>query len=84
MIGFAIMPTVSIHEAKAQLSKLAARAAAGEDVIITRGGEPVARLTRLEAARPKIRFGVLKNNVKAAADFDAPLPVDVLVGFEGC
>src|ERR1700727_450541 len=41
------MTTINIYDAKTQLSKLVEQAAAGEDVIIARGGKPVARLTRL-------------------------------------
>jgi prevent-host-death family protein len=77
------MTTINIYEAKTQLSKLVEQAAAGQDVIIARGGKPVARLTQLEAGRRKIRFGVLKGKVKVAADFDAPLPDDVMARFEG-
>lgn len=36
--------TVNIHEAKTQLSKLIEAIGRGEDVIIARNGEPVARL----------------------------------------
>jgi prevent-host-death family protein len=74
---------INIYEAKTQLSKLVDRAAAGQDVIIARGGKPVARLTRLERQQRKIRFGVLKGKLKVANDFDAPLPEDVLAEFEG-
>lgn len=77
------MPTVNIYEAKTALSKLVDRAAAGEDVIIARGGKPVARLTKLESAQRKIRFGVLRGKVKVARDFDAPLPEKVLEEFNG-
>jgi prevent-host-death family protein len=77
------MTTINIYEAKTQLSKLVEQAAAGEDVIIARGGKPVARLTRLQPARRSIRFGLLKGKVKVAADFDAPLPAEVLSQFEG-
>ena len=38
------MVTVGVHEAKTTLSRLLRRASAGEDVVITRDGEPVARL----------------------------------------
>ena len=38
------MTTINIYEAKTQLSKLIEKAAAGTDVIIARGGKPVARL----------------------------------------
>ncbi len=36
------MIEVNIHEAKTQLSKLLARVALGEEVVIARAGEPVA------------------------------------------
>ena len=35
---------VNVHQAKTQLSRLLARVEAGEDVVIARRGEPVARL----------------------------------------
>ena len=75
--------TVNIYEAKTQLSRLVDQAAAGEEIIIARGGKPVARLSRLVAPARKIRFGILKGQVKVAADFDAPLPDDVIAAFEG-
>ena len=68
------MDVVNIYEAKTTLSKLVERAAAGEDVIIARGGKPVARLTQLVPAKRKIRFGVMKRKVRVSKDFDAPLP----------
>ena len=40
------MAAFSIHQAKTNLSKLIARAEAGEEVVIMRGDTPVARLTR--------------------------------------
>ena len=77
------MEKVNIYDAKTRLSQLVEQVAAGEDVIIARGGKPVARLTRLEASRPRIRFGLLKGKVKIAGDFDAPLPAEILAQFEG-
>jgi prevent-host-death family protein len=77
------METINIYEAKTHLSKLVDRAANGEDVIIGRGGKPVARLTALTSGRRPIRFGVLKGKVKVAEDFDAPLPDAILADFEG-
>ncbi|HEY6457619.1 MAG TPA: type II toxin-antitoxin system prevent-host-death family antitoxin [Steroidobacteraceae bacterium] len=76
------MSTINIYEAKTQLSKLVEQAAAGNDIVIARGGKPVARLTRLETPARKIRFGVLKGKVKVAKDFDAPLPAEVQAEFE--
>lgn len=39
--------TVKVSEAKAHLSELLARVEAGEDVIIARGNDPIARLSRI-------------------------------------
>lgn len=77
------MVAISIYQAKTQLSRLVERAAAGKDVVIARGGKPVARLTQLKTAPRKIRFGLLKGKVRVAKDFDAPLPAEVLAQFEG-
>lgn len=77
------MSTINIYEAKTQLSKLVDKAASGKDVIIARGGRPVARLTAIEKAKSPIRYGLLKGKVKISADFDAPLPEDVIRSFEG-
>ena len=77
------MPHVNIYEAKTHFSKYVDQAEAGTDVIIARGGKQVARLTSIVPPKRQIRFGVLKNKVRVADDFDAPLPDDVLAGFEG-
>ena len=76
------MAVVNIYEAKTTLSKLIERAAAGEDVILARGGKPAARLTQLEPAKRKIRFGLLKGKIRVSKDFDAPLPETALAEFE--
>jgi prevent-host-death family protein len=77
------MTVVNIHDAKTQLSKLIEKAAAGNDVVIARGGKPVARLTRLGSSKRKLKFGVLKGKIKISADFDASVSSDVLRQFEG-
>lgn len=45
------MYSVNIADAKAHLSELIHRVEAGEDVLITRRGQPVARLCAAEAPR---------------------------------
>lgn len=50
------MRTVNLAQAKAQLSALVERAAAGETVCITRRGKPIAQLTAV--ARPRKRIDV--------------------------
>jgi prevent-host-death family protein len=77
------METVNIYEAKTRLSQLVDEAAAGRDVVVSRNGKPLARITRLHSARRPVRFGVLRGKVSVPPDFDAPLPDDVLASFEG-
>lgn len=75
------MATVNTHEAKTHLSQLLARVAAGEEIIIARGGEPVARLVPIERQARRI-FGMDRGVFTVPSDFDAPLPEDVLASFE--
>jgi prevent-host-death family protein len=78
------MPTVNIHEAKTHLSKLLARVARGEEVVIARAGRPVARLVPVTTARRMDQIlGIDKGRIWIARDFTAPLPKDVLAAFEG-
>ncbi len=75
------MITVNVHEAKSQLSRLLEAAQAGEEVVIARAGKPVARLVRL--AGQARRLGGLAGRFTVPADFDAPLPDEMLAAFEG-
>jgi prevent-host-death family protein len=73
------MKTVSIHEAKTQLSRLLRRVSAGEEIIIAKDGKPVARLVPVSDPR---RLGTDKGRFVIPPDFDAPLPDDGLADFE--
>jgi prevent-host-death family protein len=79
------MQTINIHAAKTHLSRLLDAAAAGEEILIARAGRPVARLMPLRgAAVPQRRqLGRLVGQLTVPDDFDAPLPPDILNGFEG-
>ena len=77
------MDTINIYEAKTRLSQLVDKAAAGEDVVVSRNGKPLVRITALVAGKRPVKFGVLRGKVKVARDFDAPLPDDVLAEFGG-
>jgi prevent-host-death family protein len=73
--------TVNVHEAKTHLSKLLERVRAGEEVVIARAGEPIARL--IPYAQPGRRaLGVDAGRGFISADFDGPLPDDVIQDFE--
>jgi len=75
------MPTLNVHEAKTQLSKLLEAAEAGEDVVIARAGTPVVRLVLVTQARRKL--GLMQGRFKVPEDFDAPLDEKLLDLFEG-
>lgn len=78
-----LMESINIYEAKTRLSQLVDKAASGEDVVLSRNGKPLVRITALTPKKRTIKFGVLKGKVKVSADFDAPLPKEILAEFEG-
>jgi prevent-host-death family protein len=73
---------VNLYDAKTQLSRLVDRAADGEEIIIAKAGKPLARLVPL-AKKVRRRPGVWKGKIWVAKDFDAPLPPEILAGFNG-
>jgi prevent-host-death family protein len=73
--------TINIHGAKTRLSELVEEGAAGEEIIIAKAGKPVARLTALEKPSLQRAFGALEGRIHVSDDFDAPLPLEVLMGF---
>lgn len=77
------MTHVSVYAAKTHLSRLIDRAVAGEDIVITRHGHPVAKLVSVTTLHAPRRLGLLKGRLKIAPDFDAPLPEELLEAFEG-
>lgn len=70
-----------MHHAKTHLSELLRKVAGGEEVLITRGGEPVARLVPARAKRART-LGQDRGSFEVPDDFDAPLPDEVLEAFE--
>ena len=73
---------LNLYEAKTRLSALVDEAAAGAEIIIAKNGRPMAKLVPLRAVARR-RPGRAKGKIWMAADFDAPLPPDVLDGFAG-
>jgi prevent-host-death family protein len=74
---------INIYAAKTQLSRLVDQVNAGEEVVITRHGRPVARLVPAGEQRQRRKLGTLKGKVWMSDDFDAPLPNDLQGLFEG-
>jgi len=73
--------TVNTHEAKTQSSKLIEAVGRGEDVIIARNGEPVARLVPYSTARRVP--GAARGRGRLTDAFFEELPQSVLREFEG-
>lgn len=66
--------TVNVHEAKTHLSKLLARAAAGERIVIAKAGKPFAELGPITERPTKRILGLDRGLVIIHPDFDDPLP----------
>jgi antitoxin (DNA-binding transcriptional repressor) of toxin-antitoxin stability system len=73
------MRKINIHEAKTNLSKLIAN---GEEVLIARYGEPVARLIPLRQPAAKRIPGSAQGKFTVPAEFFDPLPEEILNAFE--
>jgi prevent-host-death family protein len=76
------MDEVNIHQAKTHLSRLLARVAAGEEIVIAKAGKPIARLVPAAAPKRARTLGRDKGKVLISDDFDAPLPDAILDAFE--
>jgi len=66
--------SVNIHEAKTHFSKLVRRAEEGEEIVVRRGSEPVARIGPLKKRRGGVTGrGSMKGEIRVGPDFDQPL-----------
>jgi len=74
------VPEVNVHQAKTHLSRLLRRVEAGEEVVISRAGKPIARLVPV-ARRGLRQLGADRGLLAVPEDFDAPLPPEVLRAF---
>ena len=76
------MSTVTIHQAKTNLSRLIEKASAGEEIIIARGSKPVAKLVPVGEVKGKRRPGALKGKLIVGPEFFQPLPQSELASWE--
>lgn len=77
------METFNLYDAKANLSRLVERAAAGEEIVIAKAGRPLARLVPLARPTGPRPLGLLAGKVRVSDDFDDPLPDDIARAFAG-
>ena len=76
------MATVTIQQAKAQLSRLIRRACEGEEIIILRRKKPVVRLVAIEKEHIDRKPGAWKGKIKIGPEFFEPLPPEELEGWK--
>lgn len=75
------MKLVNVQEAKTHLSRLLEQVEAGEEIIISRAGKPVARMTAWTPPPTERAPGGDAGQVRIGEDFDAPLPEDLREAF---
>ena len=68
--------TINVQEAQKQLEKLLAHLSVGEEIIITDGKIPIARLVPISSRIP----GLHKGAIWVSPDFDEPLPEEFWTG----
>ncbi len=71
------MAAVNVHEAKTHFSRLIARAAQGEEIVIAKAGRPVAKLVGVTAPIKRRPLGTARGKVIISDDFKAPLPKEL-------
>lgn len=77
------MKTLGIRVARIRLSQLVDEVAAGEEIVITKYGKPLARLLPLARCHEPRIPGLLKGKIWIAEDFDEPLPQEIMDHFGG-
>ena len=76
------MKTVTIHQAKTNLSRLIEKACRGEEIIIARGSDPVVRLVPIGGKNGRRQLGILKGKLIVGKEFFEPLPPEELERWE--
>jgi prevent-host-death family protein len=64
--------TVTVTEAKTQLSRLIERVGTGEEIVIRRGQKPVAKLIGYASRHKPRKPGGLRGQIWMSDDFDEP------------
>jgi len=76
------MKIVTIHSAKTNLSQLLARVESGEEIVLARGKNPIAKLVPFQPTPSKRRFGALRGQISVGPEFFDPLPETELVAWD--
>lgn len=65
--------TIEIPQIQVEWMKLLEAASRGEEVILTRGAQPVAKLVQATAGEEDLRYGSAKGLVTIQPNFDDPI-----------
>lgn len=76
------MKKVTIHQAKTNLSQLIKAACDGEEVVISRGPQPVARLVPIVNSKGDRKPGALEGRLNVGPEFFEPLSEEELSRWE--
>jgi prevent-host-death family protein len=76
------LDTVTIHVAKTNLSQLLARVEGGEEIIVARGKQPIAKLVPFKPVPSKRQAGSMRGLITFDESFFDPLPPEELAGWE--
>ncbi|MEH2396731.1 type II toxin-antitoxin system Phd/YefM family antitoxin [Nostoc sp.] len=78
------MLTVTIDVIQQNLTSYLHQVAAGESIIITQAGKPIAEIKPVSATFQQIRpYGLCAGEFIVPDDFDSPLPEEILNSFDG-
>lgn len=77
------MLNVTVDEIQRDPLKYLGRVEAGETLVIVRSDKPIAELRPITRSKQLRPFGLCAGEFTVPDDFDAPLPEDLLDGFEG-
>jgi len=76
---------VSVEEMKSDVAKYLRRVEEGETLILVQSNRPVAEVRPITSplAQGRRPFGLCAGEFTVPDDFDAPLPEEIVAGFEG-
>ena len=72
--------TIALDDAALQLVDLVTRASEGEEIVIAKDHQPLAKLVPVVQATGEREFGQFRGRVHLSEDFDEPLPDDFWLG----
>ncbi len=72
---------IDISDTERHLLELLNKVIEGEEVMLSRSGNPIAKLVAIKRKKGKRKAGLFKDILKVAEDIDKPLPENILKEF---